>query len=92
MKTEKLISAQSGYLHVFLSLVFLGLGIYLFTIPNLLGIAAIILFVLHLIGFMVINPNQSAVLTLFGDYRGTIVKNGFFWVKKTTREGFWSIK
>ena len=80
MKTEKLISAQSGYLHVFLSLVFLGLGIYLFTIPNLLGIAAIILFVLHLIGFMVINPNQSAVLTLFGDYRGTIVKNGFFWV------------
>jgi len=32
------------------------------------------------IGLLVINPNESAVLILFGDYKGTIKKNGVFWV------------
>lgn len=31
-------------------------------------------------GFLIVNPNQSAVLTLFGNYKGTIKANGFFWV------------
>jgi regulator of protease activity HflC (stomatin/prohibitin superfamily) len=30
-------------------------------------------------GFMVVNPNESMVLVLFGDYIGTIKDNGFFW-------------
>lgn len=30
-------------------------------------------------GFMVVNPNESMVLVLFGDYIGTVKKNGFFW-------------
>jgi regulator of protease activity HflC (stomatin/prohibitin superfamily) len=30
-------------------------------------------------GFIVINPNESAVLVLFGKYVGTIRINGFFW-------------
>ncbi len=29
---------------------------------------------------MVVNPNESRVLTLFGDYNGTVKANGFFWV------------
>ena len=29
---------------------------------------------------MVIQPNQSRVLTFFGKYRGTVTDNGFFWV------------
>jgi regulator of protease activity HflC (stomatin/prohibitin superfamily) len=28
---------------------------------------------------MVVNPNESMVLVLFGDYIGTIKDNGFFW-------------
>jgi regulator of protease activity HflC (stomatin/prohibitin superfamily) len=32
------------------------------------------------IGFVIINPNESSVLILFGAYKGTIKKNGFFWV------------
>lgn len=30
-------------------------------------------------GFIVINPNSSRVLTLFGKYVGTIKEDGFFW-------------
>lgn len=42
-----------------------------------------ILFPLALIllpGFIVINPNSARVLVLFGDYKGTVKANGFFWV------------
>jgi regulator of protease activity HflC (stomatin/prohibitin superfamily) len=31
-------------------------------------------------GFFFLNPNVSCVLVLFGDYKGTVRKNGFFWV------------
>ncbi len=31
-------------------------------------------------GLLVVNPNQSAVLVLFGKYSGTIKKNGFYWI------------
>ena len=41
-----------------------------------LGFAAVILIAP---GFIVVNPNESAVLILFGKYMGTIRRNGFFW-------------
>ncbi len=31
-------------------------------------------------GFMAVAPNDSRVLLLFGDYRGTVTTSGFFWV------------
>lgn len=31
-------------------------------------------------GFLIVNPNESSVLTLFGEYKGTVKENGFFWV------------
>jgi regulator of protease activity HflC (stomatin/prohibitin superfamily) len=37
-----------------------------------------LLFVLG--GFVVVNPNDSVVLVLFGKYKGTVKQNGFFWV------------
>jgi len=46
----------------------------------ILGIILIPLFILTAIGFNVVNPNESSVLILFGAYKGTIRKNGFFWV------------
>lgn len=30
-------------------------------------------------GFFFVNPNDSKVLVLFGEYKGTVKKNGFFW-------------
>jgi regulator of protease activity HflC (stomatin/prohibitin superfamily) len=36
--------------------------------------------ILILPGFLIVNPNESSVLVLFGRYQGTIKTNGFFWV------------
>lgn len=33
-----------------------------------------------LIGFFIVNPNQSMVMVLFGKYQGTVKTDGFFWV------------
>src|SRR6187401_2316335 len=43
-------------------------------------LTAIVLFVAILLGFYMIQPNQSKVITLFGDYRGTDRSTGLRWV------------
>lgn len=48
-------------------------------LPGLLIVGGVI-GVLILPGFFVVNPNGSKVLVLFGEYKGTVKKNGFFWV------------
>jgi len=37
-------------------------------------------FLVSLGGYFTLQPNQAAVLTLFGDYRGTVRTPGFHWV------------
>ncbi|MGQ8338454.1 SPFH domain-containing protein [Sunxiuqinia sp. A32] len=78
---EKLYSAKSGYLFVFLEVVLLGVVLFAFmrgmAIP---AVFLLIAFIFTLPGFVIVNPNESAVLVLFGAYKGTIKKNGFFWV------------
>ncbi|MEM9714628.1 MAG: SPFH domain-containing protein [Actinomycetota bacterium] len=46
----------------------------------LLAIVAVIVFVVLTAGFYIVQPNQSAVLTLFGDYRGSDPVAGLRWV------------
>ncbi|MFY0674489.1 MAG: SPFH domain-containing protein [Bacteroidia bacterium] len=77
---EKSKSPISGYLMLIMLLVavlgtifFLANGVFLFVPAGLIG-----LFILP--GFFFVNPNGSRVLTLFGEYKGTVKKNGFFWV------------
>ncbi|HNX55704.1 MAG TPA: SPFH domain-containing protein [Prolixibacteraceae bacterium] len=78
---EKTFTARSGYLFLFLEIVLLGLAIGGFILEVIIpSVILVILFVLLAPGFMVIDPNQSYVLVLFGDYRGTVKENGFFWV------------
>lgn len=36
--------------------------------------------ILILIGLTLVNPNQSKVVVLFGDYKGTLRNHGFYWV------------
>jgi regulator of protease activity HflC (stomatin/prohibitin superfamily) len=38
------------------------------------------LVVFLIIGFLILQPNESAVLTLFGKYKGTVRSEGFWWV------------
>ncbi|QSE97140.1 SPFH domain-containing protein [Fulvivirga lutea] len=81
MNTEKNYSPISGYL-MLLVVAVLTIGsiiVFAFTkFPLLLLVFALSLVLLP--GFFFVNPNGSRVLVLFGDYKGTVKKNGFFWV------------
>ncbi len=86
MEKEKITTASSGYLCVILFFVLLGLGIvgilqFNQTIPLLiLSLILILAAIVCVIGLVVVNPNESVVITLFGAYKGTLKTNGFFWV------------
>lgn len=41
---------------------------------------ALLLAILTFKGLIVVNPNQSKVITLFGKYKGTLRTDGFFWI------------
>jgi regulator of protease activity HflC (stomatin/prohibitin superfamily) len=49
-------------------------------LPIVSGFVLLITYVLHLAGFITVQPNESRVLTFFGKYSGTVKQNGFFWV------------
>jgi len=81
MEKEKTYSPVSGYLMILILLIILLGTIFSFLLGMvIIGIILIPLFLLTAIGFTVVNPNESCVLILFGAYKGTIRKNGFFWV------------
>ena len=44
------------------------------------GIVGIILIPFLCYGLKIVNPNEAMVLTLFGNYYGTILKEGFYFV------------
>ncbi len=44
------------------------------------GIASLLLGLLAIFGFQAIAPNQARVYLLFGSYKGSTSKSGFFWV------------
>ncbi len=46
----------------------------------ILSIIAIIIASIMFAGLKVINPNEALVLTLFGEYKGALKKEGFYWV------------
>lgn len=78
---ERVVTPFSGYLMLLVELaLFAGSG-YLFFIGQILAGALIALLALVLLGgFFFINPNGSVVMTLFGEYKGTVRQNGFYWV------------
>ena len=86
MEKEKLDSTSTGYMGLVILLVLLVGGILMLVIFNqqLFGIIAgpvfLVIASFMATGFLVINPNESSVLTLFGEYKGTLKRNGFYWV------------
>ncbi len=81
MKNEKEHSPINGYLMVFV--------IFLLIVPPVLGlvfvkmiwlIAFVLIGLFFMPGLVIVNPNESSVLVLFGAYKGTIRQNGFWWV------------
>ena len=81
MTQEKIIGPLNGYFMLFLSLVLIGGSVAMIvkTTSPWFAITIIIGAVLFL-GLVLVNPNSSRVLLLFGKYVGTIKKNGLFWV------------
>ncbi len=70
----------SGYSMLFVEIVLLAAiiaGFAIFRSPAMIAIVVVFVFILP--GFFFINPNGSRVLVLFGEYKGTVKINGFFW-------------
>lgn len=78
MKIEKTHNAQNGYVMLFVAFALLIAGIALLRIY--VGAFMIIAALVMCAGFVLVNPNSSRVLLLFGKYVGTIKENGLFWV------------
>jgi regulator of protease activity HflC (stomatin/prohibitin superfamily) len=81
MTNEKPFKPLSGFGMLTIALLIFATalaGLIAFRMP--LAALLFILFFFMLPGFFIIQPNTSRVLVFFGDYRGTVKKNGFFWV------------
>ena len=85
MTQNRIVKVSSGWLMLFIDILLYVMPILLFINSRgaVLGIllASVILFLAVLVtpGFFIVNPNYSALLVLFGKYKGTVVENGFFW-------------
>ena len=52
-----------------------------YAIPLIpLGVTSLVAAIVCAFGLMAIAPNNSRVLLLFGQYKGTVKRSGFFWV------------
>ncbi|MES2691670.1 MAG: SPFH domain-containing protein [Bacteroidota bacterium] len=81
MKTESTFKPLSGYMMLLACIVLLAATL-LFALNEIIVpavVCALIAFV-SMAGFIIVNPNEATVLTLFGEYKGTVKSNGFFWV------------
>ncbi|ALJ04570.1 hypothetical protein APS56_05195 [Pseudalgibacter alginicilyticus] len=81
MKEEKIIIPANGYLMLFIAFSVLIGSIFLtFYKENAMFALLLVAVFIILPGFIMVQPNNSRVLLLFGKYIGTIKKNGLYWV------------
>jgi regulator of protease activity HflC (stomatin/prohibitin superfamily) len=76
--------SSSGYLWIVIGLVLIGVGITLVVrpiglLPLLTGVLLIILGAFVLAGLYMLQPNEAAILLLFGEYVGTDRAEGLRW-------------
>ncbi len=87
MKEEKIIKLANGYLMLFIliTLLFGSIATAIrtedprFLIGTFIGLFG-------LFGFILVNPNTSKVVLLFGKYIGTIKDNGLYWANPLFRK------
>ncbi len=80
MKEEKIIVPANGYLMLFVFLVlFIGGIAAVVAYKNPWFVLSIATALFIALGFIMVQPNNSRVLLLFGKYVGSIKKNGFYW-------------
>ncbi|MCZ7609719.1 MAG: SPFH domain-containing protein [Ignavibacterium sp.] len=90
--TEKTAAKMNGFLILFVLLILIVLDIYLLAYGIQTDNTDIFWFFIPLVlitfiafgGFMIVQPNESRVLILFGKYTGTVRQSGFWWVNPFT--------
>ena len=87
MKEEKIIKPANGYLMLLIVLIlfFGGIAITIIKGTPIYLIAALIGF-FGFFGFILVNPNTSKVILLFGKYVGTVKDNGLYWANPLFRK------
>jgi regulator of protease activity HflC (stomatin/prohibitin superfamily) len=81
MTKETTIQPAKGYAVLVLCLAIFVAAIAAFALEYpAIGAILIVVFFFFIRGFVIINPNESRVLVLFGTYKGTIKTSGFYWV------------
>lgn len=81
MTQEKDLKPSNGYIMLFVFFIlFIGSIAAFAILENAWFLAVIFISLFILPGLILVNPNGSRVLLLFGDYKGTVKKNGLFWV------------
>lgn len=82
---EYVVGAVSGIIMFFVEVLLVAVGIWQLAysggelIPIILGVGLLVLCFILSIGFFTLQPNEGAVLTLFGEYKGTVKKAGWRW-------------
>jgi regulator of protease activity HflC (stomatin/prohibitin superfamily) len=83
---ERPVRAANGWVMLFVTLALYPASVFLFILgirghSGLLILAAILTLLIAIVlscGFFTLQPNEGAVLVLFGAYRGTVRDSGFF--------------
>jgi regulator of protease activity HflC (stomatin/prohibitin superfamily) len=80
MDSEKIIKPANGYLMLVIVLTtFIGSIVFSIKQENPLYIIISVISFIGFFGFILVNPNTSKVILLFGKYVGTIKANGLYW-------------
>jgi len=81
MNQEKTLQPASGYGVAAVCLALLAGTIVSFALAlPVIGVILFLPLLFFIKGFLILNPNEAAVLVLFGTYKGTIKASGFHWV------------
>lgn len=80
MEREKTVTPANGYIMLLVQLALIAANILAFMyMQNAWPVILSVIILLLMFGFFFVNPNGSRVLVLFGEYKGTVKKNGLYW-------------
>jgi regulator of protease activity HflC (stomatin/prohibitin superfamily) len=77
--SEKKVWAANGFAAILFILALLVYGGYLLIQGQFVGVAFLVIGVLLATGIIIVQPNQSCVVTFFGRYMGCIRESGLWW-------------
>ena len=95
IRQERILNPVSGYLMLLVGILGMVAGIAVMVIGFMagsrsgngalavggviLGLLILVAAIILLCGLKVLNPNEAYVFTVFGNYYGTLKKEGFYW-------------